>query len=153
MDFWCGGNVLIGLPHVAMLQSLGVFMATCILRGSLVCGVIACMAGLMAGGCMNNPYGGRDRVGTLSLPVDEVRGLFVATAYNIDWPSQPGLDTPEQQQAQKDEIDTIVQRAVDLGFNTIFLQVRAFGDRIYSEHRSEERRVGKECRSRWSPYH
>ena len=24
-------------------------------------------------------------------------------------------------------------------------------DRVY--HRSEERRVGKECRSRWSPYH
>ena len=22
-----------------------------------------------------------------------------------------------------------------------------------SNHRSEERRVGKECRSRWSPYH
>src|SRR2546425_3166459 len=33
-----------------------------------------------------------------------------------------------------------------------------FGDSIYSAHlkvdlRSEERRVGKECRSRWSPYH
>src|SRR5256885_10651749 len=25
--------------------------------------------------------------------------------------------------------------------------------RIESLHRSEERRVGKECRSRWSPYH
>src|SRR5687767_15236366 len=24
---------------------------------------------------------------------------------------------------------------------------------IYQEYRSEERRVGKECRSRWSPYH
>ena len=24
---------------------------------------------------------------------------------------------------------------------------------IYSTTRSEERRVGKECRSRWSPYH
>src|SRR3712207_613682 len=24
---------------------------------------------------------------------------------------------------------------------------------IYRSHRSEERRVGKECRSRWSPYH
>src|ERR1035438_10869147 len=24
---------------------------------------------------------------------------------------------------------------------------------IPAEHRSEERRVGKECRSRWSPYH
>ena len=23
----------------------------------------------------------------------------------------------------------------------------------YAIHRSEERRVGKECRSRWSPYH
>ena len=24
---------------------------------------------------------------------------------------------------------------------------------VVNEHRSEERRVGKECRSRWSPYH
>ena len=24
---------------------------------------------------------------------------------------------------------------------------------IYPDDRSEERRVGKECRSRWSPYH
>ena len=27
------------------------------------------------------------------------------------------------------------------------------GNPLYSEYRSEERRVGKECRSRWSPYH
>src|SRR5688572_31947905 len=26
-------------------------------------------------------------------------------------------------------------------------------DTIYEYQRSEERRVGKECRSRWSPYH
>ena len=26
-------------------------------------------------------------------------------------------------------------------------------DRFLEMHRSEERRVGKECRSRWSPYH
>src|SRR5256886_8020330 len=25
--------------------------------------------------------------------------------------------------------------------------------RLIRDHRSEERRVGKECRSRWSPYH
>ena len=30
---------------------------------------------------------------------------------------------------------------------TIMQQISAFF------HRSEERRVGKECRSRWSPYH
>ena len=27
------------------------------------------------------------------------------------------------------------------------------GQRAHFTHRSEERRVGKECRSRWSPYH
>ena len=27
------------------------------------------------------------------------------------------------------------------------------GHILYVAHRSEERRVGKECRSRWSPYH
>ena len=27
------------------------------------------------------------------------------------------------------------------------------GDRLHFLCRSEERRVGKECRSRWSPYH
>src|SRR2546430_13183561 len=26
-------------------------------------------------------------------------------------------------------------------------------DEVNKKHRSEERRVGKECRSRWSPYH
>ena len=26
-------------------------------------------------------------------------------------------------------------------------------DYVAANHRSEERRVGKECRSRWSPYH
>ena len=28
-----------------------------------------------------------------------------------------------------------------------------FSDDLYCDDRSEERRVGKECRSRWSPYH
>ena len=28
-----------------------------------------------------------------------------------------------------------------------------FGPNAFDEWRSEERRVGKECRSRWSPYH
>ena len=33
------------------------------------------------------------------------------------------------------------------------LEVRFKRDRGLNEDRSEERRVGKECRSRWSPYH
>ena len=31
--------------------------------------------------------------------------------------------------------------------------LRVFGSVARGEDRSEERRVGKECRSRWSPYH
>ena len=37
------------------------------------------------------------------------------------------------------------------------LNMKVFQDRkstrLNSSHGSEERRVGKECRSRWSPYH
>ena len=40
-----------------------------------------------------------------------------------------------------------------LAFDTLYAE----GQRRYveslSSYRSEERRVGKECRSRWSPYH
>ena len=32
-------------------------------------------------------------------------------------------------------------------------QVKKDIDRVFAYIRSEERRVGKECRSRWSPYH
>src|SRR3989449_4858285 len=39
------------------------------------------------------------------------------------------------------------------GFSDLMVEV--FGDAIgkHARSRSEERRVGKECRSRWSPYH
>ena len=33
------------------------------------------------------------------------------------------------------------------------LQLQDEAERRYVAERSEERRVGKECRSRWSPYH
>ena len=32
-------------------------------------------------------------------------------------------------------------------------EVIYIGDSARADDRSEERRVGKECRSRWSPYH
>ena len=51
---------------------------------------------------------------------------------------------------------SIVHINVYIGSAHIF---RVYGNRpflcsgIYTVKRSEERRVGKECRSRWSPYH
>ena len=37
-------------------------------------------------------------------------------------------------------------------YNHSFIQAYQYARRN-RPHRSEERRVGKECRSRWSPYH
>src|SRR3712207_9576154 len=71
---------------------------------------------------------------------------------------------------ERDERESIatIHRAIDLGV-TFFDTAEAYGpytneellaralkgrrDRVIIATRSEERRVGKECRSRWSPYH
>src|SRR3712207_6421385 len=63
-------------------------------------------------------------------------------------------DIPEQ--AKKDIQNAKVQIKENVVNGTIVLnqelnQVQL--DKIAETYRSEERRVGKECRSRWSPYH
>jgi len=57
----------------------------------------------------------------------EMRGLWIATVANIDWPSKRTL-TAEQQRA---ELIDIFDRAVDAGFNTIVMQVRPASDAVY----------------------
>src|SRR5260221_12299323 len=47
---------------------------------------------------------------------------------------------------------SIVSLAVEAQEEKVTALLAAKGLRVTSE-RSEERRVGKECRSRWSPYH
>ena len=39
------------------------------------------------------------------------------------------------------------------GYEVFGLSAHSQTDKILQQIRSEERRVGKECRSRWSPYH
>lgn len=58
----------------------------------------------------------------------EMRGLWVATVHNIDWPSRTTL-TADQQRA---ELDDILDRAKATGFNAIFLQVRSAADAMYA---------------------
>ena len=46
--------------------------------------------------------------------------------------------------------------AIDIGSNAVRLLIKCVNEENAPElmsKRSEERRVGKECRSRWSPYH
>src|ERR1043165_10294479 len=42
---------------------------------------------------------------------------------------------------------------IDESTSTPFLPSTSAASQMIGEKRSEERRVGKECRSRWSPYH
>ena len=57
----------------------------------------------------------------------EMRGLWVATVANIDWPSRSGL-TADQQRA---ELIDILDRAAGLGMNAIVLHVRPAADALY----------------------
>ncbi|MCT4643782.1 MAG: family 10 glycosylhydrolase [Carboxylicivirga sp.] len=60
-------------------------------------------------------------------PKHEMRGVWVATVANIDWPSKSGLSVKEQKQEAKE----IIEHCHQLGLNTIFLQVRPSCDVLY----------------------
>ncbi|MEY3273785.1 MAG: hypothetical protein RLZZ341_2691, partial [Pseudomonadota bacterium] len=57
----------------------------------------------------------------------EVRGAWVATVANIDWPSRPGLPAAQQ----RAEALALLDRAQALNLNLLVLQVRPAGDAIY----------------------
>jgi len=57
-----------------------------------------------------------------------VRGVWVATVANIDWPSSAGLPVAQQ----RAEMITLLDRARALKFNAIILQVRPAADAFLS---------------------
>jgi len=62
-----------------------------------------------------------------SDPTSEFRGAWIATVWNIDWPSKPGLSTWQQQKELTDHFD----KAQAIGLNAIIFQVRPSGDTFY----------------------
>ncbi|MEO6871107.1 MAG: family 10 glycosylhydrolase [Chthoniobacterales bacterium] len=58
----------------------------------------------------------------------EFRGAWVATVYNLDWPSRPGLPAA----TQRAELRAILDRAAELHLNAILLQVRPASDALYA---------------------
>lgn len=57
----------------------------------------------------------------------EMRGVWIATVGNIDWPSKAGLPVA----AQKAELLDLFDRAKALGINAVFFQVRPATDALY----------------------
>src|SRR4051794_10231019 len=58
----------------------------------------------------------------------EFRGAWVATVYNLDWPSRPGLPAA----TQKAQLRALLDRAAQLKLNAILLQVRPASDALYA---------------------
>ncbi|HUH11946.1 MAG TPA: family 10 glycosylhydrolase, partial [Longimicrobiales bacterium] len=58
----------------------------------------------------------------------ELRGVWIATVSNIDWPSRAGLP-PDSARA---ELRARIQRVAELGMNAIVFQVRPAGDALYA---------------------
>lgn len=57
----------------------------------------------------------------------EMRGIWVATTLNLDFPSKPGLSRKELCV----ETDALLNQAQEMGINAIFLQVRPGADSLY----------------------
>ncbi len=57
----------------------------------------------------------------------EFRGAWVASIYNIDWPSSPGLSAARQQA----ELRAILDKLVALKMNAVIFQVRPQCDAVY----------------------
>src|SRR2546427_10896121 len=79
----------------------------------------------------------RDEGAQQVLTVDDV--VVVAEREVVDHPRPQLVREPEPRRAARVEAQDVAER---LGRQDML-----------PDRRSEERRVGKECRSRWSPYH
>jgi len=71
------------------------------------------------------------------LPARELRGSWIATVHNINWPSEPGLPVARQQE----QLLRLIQSAHDHGLNCLIFQVRPAGDAFYESSLEP-----------WSPY-
>ena len=71
-------------------------------------------------------------------------GNFLVIAYKQLREIEAAINEQRGEKGRKSDIPIINFRGIEL---------RDFSAEIARRSRSEERRVGKECRSRWSPYH
>lgn len=64
---------------------------------------------------------------SVPLPYRELRGSWIATVHNINWPSQEGLPVPRQQA----ELKRLIEKAHEQGLNCLIFQVRSACEAIY----------------------
>ncbi|MTE18268.1 family 10 glycosylhydrolase [Streptomyces sp. TRM43335] len=87
-------------------------------------------AGVLSGALLTGAGAGPARgegAGRGSGRRPEMRGMWVATVANVDWPSKAGLTAREQQEQLLALLDTVVERRL----NTVVLQVRPTADALW----------------------
>ncbi|MDQ0196077.1 family 10 glycosylhydrolase [Paenibacillus wynnii] len=57
-----------------------------------------------------------------------MKGAWVSTVYNLDWPSVSSAGKIDKQKA---EFDSLLDKLKSVGFNAVFVQVRPSGDSLY----------------------
>ncbi|MEO8351031.1 MAG: family 10 glycosylhydrolase, partial [Chthoniobacteraceae bacterium] len=82
-------------------------------------------------------FGARPAQSSERSPAKEFRAAWVATVYNLDWPSKPGLSAA----AQQAQLRAILDKAVALKLNAILFQVRSASDALYESKRNGKNRV------------
>lgn len=92
-------------------------LAAGVLLGALFCGMLFFAA-----------KSGGTTVPAASVPQEKMRGVWVATAANLDFPSAPDLAPA----ALAAELDAIVEHAASWGLNALFFQVRPNCDALYA---------------------
>lgn len=65
-----------------------------------------------------------------STPKREMRGVWLATVWGIDWPSAAGTSQSVIRK-QKAEMTAILDRCESMNLTTVFFQVRSMGDVMY----------------------
>src|SRR6478736_5862867 len=60
-------------------------------------------------------------------PLREFRGVWIASVFNLNWPSRATLSTADQQR----ELRELFDKAVSLRLNAVLLQVRPSSDALY----------------------
>ena len=104
-----------------------------------------------------NTYPGRgiclgiDETGENAVIVYFIMGRSVNSRNRIFEESEDGIITKAYDESKMVDPHLIIYAPVrDMGDGRVIV---TNGDQTDTIRRSEERRVGKECRSRWSPYH
>ncbi|MER5177887.1 family 10 glycosylhydrolase [Streptomyces sp. NPDC002896] len=97
-------------------------------RRGFAAGAAAALTGLATAGDVAGTAGDAAAApGSSAQASAEMRGMWLATIANIDWPSRPGLSAAQQ----RTELLRHLDRAVSRQLNTVILQVRPTADAFW----------------------